>query len=114
MDKIRELIQGHNEYLTMILFAVLAMMVVVFAVHFFTERIRFPKYLPGLIVLIVGIVMFIGLIPKLTDKAYLDNIVMACLLIGLGIIGLCFGLILGVIFKVKKQPKKEDIVYDEY
>ncbi|MDO5028015.1 MAG: hypothetical protein Q4E36_02005 [Bacillota bacterium] len=114
MDQIRELIESHNEYVTMILFSVLAMMVVVFAVHYFTEKIRFPKYLPGLIVLISGILMFIRYLPKLTDKAFIDDIVMACLLIGLGIIGLCFALILGVIFKVKKNPKKDQIIYDEY
>lgn len=114
MSEISKLIQTHNEYLKMILFAVFAIMLIVFAVHYFTEKLRFPKYLPGLVVLVVGIIMLVGLIPNLVVKEYLGNIVIACITIGVGVIGLCFGLILGVIFKSKKTYEKDKIEYDEY
>lgn len=116
MQEIKELIQTHDEYLQMILFAVLAMFVVTFVVHFFTERIRFPKYLPGLISLVVGMVMLARLVPYLYLKEYLGDLVIAMVAIGTGVIGLAFGMILGVLFKHPKKYEEDydDINYEEY
>lgn len=116
MAEIQELIKTHDEYLQMILFATLAMLVITFAVNYFTERIRFPKYLPGLASLIVGIVMLIGLIPNIYLKEYLGNLVISMTAIGVGVVGLAFGMILGVLFKRphKRKREAEEITYEEY
>ncbi len=116
MTEIKELIQTHDEYLRMILFATLAMLIITFAVNYFTERIRFPKYLPGLISLIVGIVMLVGLIPNIYMKEYLGNLVISMTAIGVGVVGLAFGMILGVLFKrsYKYKDSGEEITYEEY
>lgn len=116
MQEIKELIQTHDEYLQMILFAVLAMLIVTFVVNYFTERIRFPKYLPGLISLIVGMIMLARLVPYLYMKEYLGDLVIAMVAIGTGVIGLAFGMILGVLFKHPKEyiEDDEEIQYEEY
>lgn len=116
MTEIKELIQTHDEYLMLILFGVLAMMIITFAVHHFTERIRFPKYLPGLISFIVGLLMLAGIIPHIYDKSYLGNLVISMVAIGAGVIGLAFGLILGVMIKTKNKNKNKvtEIEYEEY
>lgn len=117
MEEIRELIQTHDEYLRIILFATLAMLVVTFVVNYFTERLRFPKYLPGLISLVIGMVMLVGLMPKLYMKEYLGNLVMSMIAIGVGVIGLCFGMIIGVLFKRPTDfddYDDDDIIYEDY
>ncbi|NLD18244.1 MAG: hypothetical protein GX666_11790 [Tissierellia bacterium] len=116
MTEIKELIQTHDDYLRMILFATLAMLIITFAVNYFTERIRFPKYLPGLISLIIGVIMLAGLIPNLYLKEYLGNVVISMVAIGVGIVGLAFGMILGVLFKrpAKYEKDEKDITYEEY
>lgn len=116
MTEIKELIQTHDEYLRMILFATLAMLIITFAVNYFTKRLRFPKYLPGLISLIVGILMLVGLLPNLYLKEYLGNLVISMVAIGVGVVGLAFGMILGVLFKRTSRYEKseKEITYEEY
>ncbi len=115
MNEIKELIQTQDEYLMIILFAVFAILVITFAIHHFTEKLRFPKYLPGLISLVVGLFIFAGLLGHLYDKAYLGNIVFSMVAIGAGVIGICFALIIGVVFKPKKSTFKEaDMDFEEY
>lgn len=115
MNEIKELIQTQDEFLMIILFAVFAMLVITFAVHHFTEKLRFPKYFPGVISLVVGLLMLAGLLSNLFQKEYLGDIVFSMVLIGAGVIGFAFALIIGVVFKPRKSSQKyKELEYEDY
>lgn len=114
MSEIKELVQVHNEYLNIILFSVIFIMVITFVLSHFTEKIRFPKYLPGLVAFLVGMFIFVSSMPHLYEKAYLDRLFWAMTGIGSGLIGLCFGAILGVFSKKKTKDLEDDEEYEEY
>ena len=116
MNEIKELIVTHDEYLKIILFSAIAMLVITFIVHYFTERIRFPKYLPGVVSLVIGMLLLVSLLNHIYYKEYLGRVVVAMILIGNGVISLCFAMILGVFFKVEYEDESddEDVIYEEY
>lgn len=117
MADVQEFLLTNDEYLNLILFAIFAMLVITFIVNLYTERLKFPKYLPGGIVLILGLVILISQIGKIFEKSAIDRLVFSMIAIGDGIIGLLFGLILGLIGDEKKPEKikyNKKIEYEDY
>lgn len=98
------------EYAKLLGYASLAIIVITYIVHVISREYRWPKYIPGLIMLGIGIYSLFTLGNDATWlKGGVTNIVITLTSMGSGIIGLFFGLILGIYNKpVKKKRIKKD------
>jgi hypothetical protein len=70
------------------------------------RKLRFVKYLPGLIVLFMGVHNFYSVMHVLTAESSLEVLLMAIIGVVAGLVGLLFALILGIIAKPVKRRKR--------
>lgn len=107
MHEIIDLMKTYDEYIPMVLYASVGILIITFVVNLLTGSIKFAKYIPGLVALGMGLVILIANSTKLMEKSTLQNLVLSMTGIGSGIIGLCFAMILGIVSKKLKTTKKQ-------
>lgn len=101
MDKILEMLGNNTEYMLLSLIVILVAMVITFMVNFVAKRLRFAKYVPGLLLIFIGMFSLFMVINDLFAKSSLDNLLIALICISSGLIALLFGLIIGIATKRK-------------
>ncbi|MDO5725569.1 MAG: hypothetical protein Q4P29_04615 [Tissierellia bacterium] len=111
MEKIKQMVEMNSEYIMICFYVALAAVVVTYIVHFATRKIRFPKYIPGLILMGFGIVNFFRIYSELFVKETIPSIATSIATIGGGLIALCYALILGII---NKNRYDEEEYYEDY
>lgn len=97
MGKIIELLNGHTQYMTMAIYAIVVAIVITFVVNFVAKKLTFIKYLPGIILVFIGIFSLFSVINNLFDASSLDNLVVFLIGVSSGLISLLFALIIGII-----------------
>ncbi len=99
---------GHLEYAQLLGYASLAAIIITYITHrLFRRTNRAIKYLPGLLLIIIGVYNLYIVGNDLTRTAGISNLVLFILGVGSGFTGLLFGLILGVYNKEKKKKRKK-------
>lgn len=111
LEKIKQMVEMNSEYIMICFYVALAAVVVTYIVHFATRKIRFPKYIPGLILMGFGIVNFFRIYSELFVKETIPSIATSIATIGGGLIALCYALILGII---NKNRYDEEEYYEDY
>lgn len=71
-----------------------------------SKRLKFVKYLPGLILLFAGIFTLILVLNVLFERSSLTNILIALIAITSGVCSLLFALCLGI-YNKDRYPKRE-------
>lgn len=98
---------GHLEYAKLLGYASLGIMVITYIVHAIFRKYPWSKYMPGLVVISVGIYSLFTLGISSSWIKGIANMVTILISMGSGVIGLFFALILGVYNKPKKVKKTE-------
>ncbi|EFI42215.1 MULTISPECIES: hypothetical protein [Peptoniphilus] len=97
MSKILEIMSGHNQYIMISIYVIIAAIIVTFVVNFVTKSLRFVKYLPGIFLICIGMFSLFSVVNDLFNPENLDNIVIFVISSAAGIISFLFALILGII-----------------
>ncbi|MDO5715033.1 MAG: cytochrome C biosynthesis protein [Tissierellia bacterium] len=111
MSRIIELISEHSNYIILTLGVILIGSVFTFIVNFAAKNLKFAKYIPGLLLVFVGIFSLFLVINNLFDPESLDNLIIFVIGVSSGLISLIFALIIGIAGSDrnrygKKQRKK--------
>lgn len=97
MSRIMELISGHTQYMAMSVYAIIAAIIITFVVNFTAKKLKFAKYLPGLVFIFIGMFSLFSVINKLFEATSLDNLLIFLIGVSSGLIALLFALIIGII-----------------
>lgn len=97
MTSIIEVIMKNDEYMIITLLAMLVAIILTFIVNFAAKKLKFAKYLPGIVLICIGIVSLFSVISKLFDPNSLDSLIVFVISCGSGIVSLLFALIIGII-----------------
>lgn len=89
-----------------LIYVSLALMAITLLTHFIFKKIRVIKYLPGLIVVIIGIYNFYEVMNNITAMSSLPNLLLFIVGVVSGLVGLLFALIIGIFVKPVKKRKK--------
>ena len=96
----------HLEYTKLFGYVSLASIIITYITHrMFLETNRGIKYLPGILIIGIGVYNLYTVGNDLTRAAGISNLVLFVIGVGTGFIGLLFGLILGIYNKEKKSKK---------
>lgn len=98
----------HLEYAKLLGYVSLGIMVITYIAHAIFREHRWPKYIPGLIVIVIGMYSLWTLGSDSSWIKGISNMVTILIGMGSGVMGLFFGLILGVYNKPKKIKKLKD------
>lgn len=89
------------------LFAILG----VYLIYWISNRNKFIKYVPGFVLIFIGIYNLVEGFPKITDETGLDMILKFGIFFVSGFVALCYALILGIINKSRiNSPKKNNLL----
>lgn len=105
-DILQELIEYFGNA-TMILYVSLALMAITLITHLLFKKIRIIKYLPGLIVIGIGVYNFYEVKDYLTAESSLSNLLLFIIGVTAGLVSMLFALILGVLSKPVKVRRKK-------
>ncbi|MDO5713437.1 MAG: cytochrome C biosynthesis protein [Tissierellia bacterium] len=100
-EEIMAMLTNNTEYMLFSIIVIVAAMVLTLLVSLIAKKLRFAKYVPGILLLFVGMFSLFMIINDLFAKSSLDNILIALFCISSGLIALLFALIIGVITKRK-------------
>ncbi len=89
-----------------LIYVSLALMAITLLTHLLFKKVRVVKYLPGLIVLLIGIWNFYEVMNTITAVGSLPNLFLFVVGVVSGLIGILFALIIGIIVKPVKKKKK--------
>ena len=99
----------HLEYSKTLFYIVIGTIILTYIIHFFFKEYRYPKYLPGFLLIIIGGFTLFSTEYGGRDIISIDSIFMGIVALGSGVVGLFFALILGVYNKERKEKRiKED------
>lgn len=106
MNKIIELLSENSTYIIITILAIAVSIVLTIAINFLCRNLRFAKYLPGLLLVFVGIISLFLVINRLFDPESLDNLFIFVVGISSGLIALIFALIIGILTSDKNRYKR--------
>lgn len=96
----------HLEYSKPLLYFVFATIILTYMTHIFFKKWKYLKYLPGLLLLILGLLNLYFTEYGARKLVGIDNIFMGIVSVGSGIVGIFFALILGIYNKEKRYKDK--------
>ncbi len=96
-----ELFEGHTQYMMLAIYIMIGAIALTFIINFISGRLSFLKYIPGLILILVGIFSLFSVINALFDPKSLDNIIIFVIAVGSGLVSVTFAAILGT-FKIRR------------
>lgn len=89
-----------------LIYVSIAVMAITLLTHLIFKNIRPIKYIPGLVVLIIGVLNFYEVMHNITEESSLPNLLLFIVGIVSGLMGIFFALIIGIIVKPVKRTKK--------
>lgn len=107
MSLLKELL-GYASDSTIIIYASLAAILLTIIIHFlFRKYSRFLKYIPGTIMLIIGVFSLYKVLDSLVEAESLDELMNFITFVVSGFVGIFSALILGVYDKPRKRKKRK-------
>ncbi len=89
----------------LLIYVSLAVMAITFITHLIFKKTRLIKYIPGLIVVIIGIFNFYLVMNNITAESSLPNLLLFIIGVVSGLVGIFFALIIGILIKPVKKSK---------
>ncbi|WP_425539616.1 hypothetical protein [Microaceticoccus formicicus] len=99
MRSILNLVLDHQSKTTIFPLASLFAILGVYLIYWISNRNKYIKYVPGLILISIGIYNLVEGLPKITDETGLNMILRFGIFFVSGFVALCYALILGIINK---------------
>jgi hypothetical protein len=90
----------------LLIYVSIAVMAITLLTHLIFKKIGPIKYIPGLVVLIIGIFNFYSVMNNITAVSSLSNLLLFIVGVVSGLVGMCFALIIGILVKPVKRRKK--------
>ncbi len=78
-------------------YVIVAALIITFAINIISGKLRFTKYLPGLILIFIGVFTLFTVINALFDQESIPQLVVAVIGISSGLVSLLFAMILGIL-----------------
>lgn len=97
MSRVLEVVGNNTEYITLSIYAIIISIVVTVVLSIITKKLKFAKYLPGIVLITIGIFVLFSVIGDLFDPANVDSIAVFLIGCASGIISLLVALIAGII-----------------
>lgn len=108
MSLVKELLEYVGDS-TMIIYVSLAAMALTVITHFiFRKYSRFIKYLPGILILLMGIYSLYTVLDSILETESFGELMFSITFVVSGFVGIFSALILGVYHKPKKTRKKKN------
>lgn len=101
IEKIVEALNGNTMYIIIVIMASIIAMVLTFFINMASKKLRFIKYLPGLLLVFIGMFSLIIVLNRLFDRDSLNNIIISLIALTSGACSLVFGLCIGIYNKDK-------------
>lgn len=108
--KVKEILAemaGYYDDSRMIIIVTLAVIAITILTHLIFKKIRIMKYLPGLIVIGIGLFNFYSVKDNLTSDESLLNLLLFIIGTVSGLVGMLFALIIGIYSKPVKKKKRK-------
>lgn len=99
MSKLLLALGDHYEFIVICIITILIGLLVTFMMSVFAKNLRFLKYLPGLILILIGVVSLLAVLNNLFASSSLNNILVAVICLTSGVCSLLFALIVGIVTK---------------
>lgn len=96
LAKMSESLNGNLQYMVILLIAVFIALIVTFIMNMVGKRMRFLRYIPGLVLIFVGMFSLIIVLNSLFERSSLINIYIALVCVTAGICSLLFALCIGI------------------
>lgn len=94
--EILRLFGAHSSYVILTLGVILFGIVLTFIVNFAAGQLKFAKYIPGLILVFIGIFSLFLVINRLFETSSLDNLIVFVTGVSAGVVSLIFALMIGI------------------
>ena len=97
LSKITEIFPGNTEYMGVALVIIGVAVFVTLVLNFVARKLKFVKYLPGIVLIFVGLVSIFSVIDNLCDPVSLNNIFIFITCVAAGLVSILFALIIGIV-----------------
>lgn len=109
MRSILNLVMDHQSKTTIFPLASLFAILGVYLIYWISNRNKYIKYVPGFILVFIGVYNLVEGLPKITDETGLNMILRFGIFFVSGFVALCYALILGIINKSRvNSPNKSN------
>ncbi|WP_422485286.1 hypothetical protein [Gudongella sp. DL1XJH-153] len=109
-SKVKEILAelaGYYDDSRMIIYITLAVIAITLLTHLIFKKVKIMKYLPGLIVLGIGLFNLYSVKDNLTSDESLINLLLFIIGTVAGLVGMLFALIVGIYSKPVKKKKRK-------
>lgn len=92
-----DILKNNSEYMTIALLIIVAAIIITLVINFIARKLKFIKYLPGLVFTFIGLFSIFSVMGRLFESNSLNNILIFIIFISAGIVSLLLALILGIL-----------------
>lgn len=96
LNKIVESVNGNTQYIMFVIIASIVGIVLTFLINMTSRKLKFIKYIPGLLLIFIGMFSLIIVLNSLFDRESLNNIIISLIALTSGACSLIFGLCIGI------------------
>lgn len=97
LSKITEIFPGNTEYMGIALIMIGVAIFITLVLNFVARKLKFVKYLPGILLIFIGLFSIFSVIDNLFDPASLNNIFIFITCVASGLASILFALIIGIL-----------------
>lgn len=97
---------GYFSDSNLLIYVSLAVIAITLMTHLIFKKIRLIKYIPGLVVVMIGIFNFYLVMNNITAESSLPNLLLFIIGVVSGLVGILFALIIGILAKPVKRAKR--------
>lgn len=111
--EILNLFASHSSYIILTLGVMIVGVVLTFVVNFAAGELKFVKYIPGLILVFIGMFSLFLVINRLFETSSLDNLIVFVTGVSAGVVSLIFALMIGIAtsdrnhYRVKQRREQQ-------
>ncbi|WP_455256902.1 cytochrome C biosynthesis protein [Peptoniphilus asaccharolyticus] len=97
MSKVMEAVGGNTEFILLSIYAIIIAIAVTIVLSIVAKRLKFAKYLPGIVLITIGIFVLFSVISDLFNPENVDALAVFLIGCSSGVISLLVALIFGII-----------------
>ncbi|WBW49240.1 cytochrome C biosynthesis protein [Peptoniphilus equinus] len=99
MNRIVDIVGNNTEYMALSLFAILIAIIVTLILATISKQLKFVKYIPGIVLIFIGVFVLFSVIGDLFNPAHVNSIAIFMIGCASGVVSLLVALIVGIIQK---------------
>ncbi|MBL7575262.1 hypothetical protein SAMN00017477_0763 [Peptoniphilus asaccharolyticus DSM 20463] len=97
MSKVMEAVGGNTEFILLSIYGIIIAIAVTIVLSIVAKRLKFAKYLPGIVLITIGIFVLFSVISDLFNPENVDALAVFLIGCSSGVISLLVALIFGII-----------------